>query len=166
MRRHRARTIRSSAALACLLLLGSCSYTYELLATVINGRLAFVVDPTSRKTPTCINAIDVVAHDEARAREAPGDDPSLIGSGTFWSERVGFDCVDQFPILYGALLKGRPRLTDQQRGSVAAKPLRIGVIYDVIVVTGATGYGGGAFRILPDRRVVNVRPPRTSDSDT
>ncbi|WP_267134666.1 hypothetical protein [Sphingomonas sp. So64.6b] len=37
MRHPREMIIRSSTALACLLLLSSCSYSYELLATVINA---------------------------------------------------------------------------------------------------------------------------------
>lgn len=149
---------RSSLGLACLLLLGGCSYTYKVLATVIGGRLAFVVDPEFWHSPSCLNAVWVTADGEARAKAAPGDNVSLIGSGTFWHEKVGHDCVDQFPILYGKRLTGPVLPPDRQTGSVAAKALRIGVTYEITTTTGATGYGGGAFRILPNRHVVNVGP--------
>jgi hypothetical protein len=39
--------------------------------------------------------------------------------------------------------------------AVEAKPLHVGVVYEVTTTTGATGYGGGWFRITADRRVEN-----------
>lgn len=44
---------------------------------------------------------------------------------------------------------------------VEAKPLHVGVVYELFTTSGATGYGGGWFRITPDRRVENWRADPT-----
>lgn len=139
--------------------LGSCSYTYDLKAVVVGGRLAFVVDPKSRHDAFCINAIDVIASGGVRAKAARGDDASRVRYGTFWHERLDYKCTDEFPIFYGQRLKGKQGPSDQAIETVAAKPLNIGVVYEVTTTTGATGYGGGAFKLLPDRTVINVPTP-------
>ena len=145
--------------------LSSCSYTYDIKAVVIGGRLAFIVDPNSRQSASCINQIDVIATGDARARPALGDDVSRVRYGTYWHERLDNDCVDEFPILYGQRFKGKPMPLGQAAETVAAKPLRAGVIYEVATTTGNGGYGGGAFKIMPDRTVVNVSPPPLADPD-
>ncbi len=148
------------------LALGSCSYVYDVKAGVIGGRLAFIVDPKSRNDASCFNQIDVIASGDARAKAVPGDDVSRVGHGTFWHQRLDHDCIDEFPIFYGQSLKGKPSPLGQKIETVAAKPLKIGVVYEVTTTTGATGYGGGAFKILPNRTVVNVTPPPlTSPND-
>jgi len=139
--------------------LGSCSYAYHLTAVVIGGRVAFVVDPASRHDASCINQIDVIAAGGARAKPAPSDDVSRVQYGTFWHQSLDYDCVDEFPIFYGQRLKGKPNPLGQAIEAVSAKPLKIGVVYEVTTTTGATGYGGGAFKILPDHTVINVPPP-------
>ena len=139
--------------------LGSCSYTYDLKAMVIGGRLAFVVDPKSPRDASCLNEISVIASGEEKAKAAPGDDVSRVGYGTFWYERLGYDRADGFPILYGQRFKGKRAPLGQVIEVVAAKPLRVGIVYEVTTTTGAGGYGGGAFKILPDRTVLNVPSP-------
>ncbi len=141
----------------------SCSYGYDVRAVVIGGRLAFVVDPKSRHDASCINAIDVIASGGVAARAAPGDDASRVRYGTFWHERLDYDCLDEFPVFYGQQFKGARRPLGQAIENVAAKPLKIGVVYEVTTTTGATGYGNGAFKILPDRTVVNVPLPALTD---
>ena len=136
--------------------LGSCSYTYDLKAVFIRGRLAFIVDPKSRRDAPCINAIEVIASGKVRAKAAPGDEVMRVGYGTFWYERLEYDCVDEFPIFYGQRFKGKRISSGKESGVVAAKPLKIGVVYEVTTTTGATGYGGGAFKMLNDRTVINV----------
>lgn len=145
-------------ALALPFALTGCSYTYDILAVVIDGHLSFVVDPKSAQEVSCLNQIDVIADDDVHAQPEAGDDLSRIEYGTFWHQRLVYDCVDQFPVRYGQPFKGKPNPLSQGPDNVAAKPLRIGVVYEVTTVTGATGYGSGAFKILPDRRVVNVSP--------
>jgi len=130
-----------------------------LTAVVIGGRVAFVVDPASRHDASCINQIDVIAAGGARAKPAPSDDVSRVQYGTFWHQSLDYDCVDEFPIFYGQRLKGKPNPLGQAIEAVSAKPLKIGVVYEVTTTTGATGYGGGAFKILPDHTVINVPPP-------
>ncbi|OHC97097.1 MAG: hypothetical protein A3H25_09335 [Sphingomonadales bacterium RIFCSPLOWO2_12_FULL_63_15] len=141
-------------ALVLALGLSGCSYIYDIKAVAIGGRVAFIVDPRSRHGADCITQIDVIAKGGARAKPSPGDDIERVGYGTFWHQRFGIECVDEFPIIYGQTLKGTPDPLDQ--GPVSAKHLRIGVVYEVSTTTGATGYGGGAFRLTPDRHIENL----------
>jgi hypothetical protein len=139
------------------LLLSGCSYSYELIAKVIDGRIAFVVDPKSGHQPGCINEIEVQTDDAVHASPAPGDDRDRIGYGTFWFEVAGYECATEFPVFYGAPLKGGPPESGKEDlGMVKPKPLKVGVVYHVNTTTGATGYGGGAFRIRADGIVENV----------
>lgn len=144
--------------------LGSCSYAYDVKAVVVGGRLAFVVDPKSRHDASCLNAIDVIASGGARATAVPGDDVSRVRYGTFWHERLDSACADEFPIFYGQAFKGERSSLGQRIEVVAAKPLKIGVVYEVTTTTGATGYGSGAFKILSDRTVVNLPAPALADA--
>lgn len=149
--------------LALPLVLAGCSYSYAVKAVAIGGRLAFVVDPKSNHPPSCFNAVEVVAHGGVKAKASPGDDASRVRYGTFWNQRLDYGCVDEFPLLYGQRFKGKPNPLGQGPDIVAAKPLKIGVIYEVSTTSGATGYGSGAFKILPDHRIVNVPPPAMLD---
>lgn len=159
------RRLALSIPLAALAL-GSCSYSYDLKAVVIGGKLAFVVDPNSRHDPSCINQIDVIASGGEQAKPTARDDASRVRYGTFWYERLEYDCVDKFPIFYGQKLKGKPRPLGQARETVSAKPLRPGVVYEVST-SGAGGYGGGAFKILANRTVLNVpQPPMAAADDS
>lgn len=150
--------------LAMPLALAGCSYSYDLKAVVIGGRLAFVVDSGSNHAPSCFNAVEVIAQGGVRAKASPGDDTSRVQYGTFWNQRLDYGCVDEFPLFYGQYLMGKPNTLGQGPDSVAAKPLRVGVIYEVFTTSGATGYGSGAFKILPDHRVVNVSSPSMIDA--
>ena len=153
--------------------LGSCSYSYELLAVVMGGRLAFVVDSSSSKEPECMNGITVSTDngETATAKAAPGDNEKLVANGVFWWTSLEPKCENPFPVFYGQKLKGRRLIYDedsivaQSRGEasslVEAKPLHVGVVYEVSTTSGATGYGAGWFRVTPDRRVENWRADPT-----
>ena len=147
------------------LTLGACSYAYDVQAVVINGRLAFVADPHSQSNASCFNEVDVVADRAARTNAYVGDDLSRVSYGTYWHQRLAYDCVDKFPIFYGQSFKGKALSDDSGTDVVTAKPLRMGVVYEISTVSGATGYGSGAFKILPDHRVINVPPPSMLDME-
>lgn len=159
-------TFRTVGIAVAAFALGSCSYSYDLLAVVIGGRLAFIVDPSSSKEPECMNGIMVSTEkgETATAKAAPGDDEQLVANGVFWRKSFEADCENHFPIFYGQALKGQQLVYDgrvpgaapgEMSSVVEAKPLHVGVVYEVTTTSGATGYGGGWFRITPDRRVEN-----------
>lgn len=91
-----------------LLLLGGCSYAYDILATMIDGRLTFIVDPNSRAEPSsCLTRITVVAQDrQVRSEAEPGDNAQLVNAGVVWWNSVGYDCKTRFPVVYGVPLAG------------------------------------------------------------
>jgi hypothetical protein len=143
--------------IASILFLGGCSYAYDIEAAIIDGRLTFIVDPTSRPKPSCLTRIEVSAEDrQSRAEAEPGDNVQLVDGGVVWSNSVGYDCQTSFPIAYGVALRGEPRDPTQEGREVAAKQLIPGVIYEVSATAGATGYGGGRFRLTADGRVENL----------
>ena len=53
---------------------------------------------------------------------------------------------------YGQSLEGQPFFNP----GVAAKPLRIGVVYSVNTEGSGSGYGSGRFRIRADRTIENL----------
>ena len=124
------------------MLLGGCSYSYEVLAVARGGQIAFIVDPKSSSSPSCIRRIEVYGDGE----RAP-----------VWRESVDYedDCANEFPVAYGTRFKGRHQ---QEWPTISAQPLRPGVVYEVSTATGATGYGGGRFVIKADGRVENLKP--------
>lgn len=146
------------AAIASVLLLGGCSYAYDILATMIDGRLTFIVDPNSRTKPSsCLTTIIVSAQDRERRVEAdPGDDAELVNAGVVWWNSVGYDCRTRFPVTYGVPLAGEPTSAEQAGHEVEAKQLAPGVIYEVTATAGATGYGGGRFRLTGNGTVENL----------
>ena len=152
--------IRPIFALICIVALGGCSYSYDLLAVVIQGRLAFIVDPHSRSGADCINSIYVGTDSAARASPTAGDDRGLVANGVFWWKDYAVDaCLNPFPILYGQHLIGQPFVYSSGSGGVEAKPLKVGVIYEVGTSGSGSGHGSGRFRILPNHRIENL-PPR------
>lgn len=139
--------------LVCLLGLSGCSYGFDVRAVMIEGRLAFVADGATRGQAKCVSHIQVLPEDYPAGRD--GESTEAWAERAYaWNDYGGYDCDDRFPIFYGAPLKGQ----DEARWrDVVAKPLRVGVTYDVSAVAGATGYGGGQFRLLPDGGVENLR---------
>ncbi|MDI1295760.1 MAG: hypothetical protein PSY12_07720 [bacterium] len=139
-------------------LLTGCSYVYDLKAIVIGGRLAFIVSPSSLRGADCIRGIDVSADAEVRATPAVGDDQKLVKNGSFWTQTTVVEaCLNPFPIIYGTSLRGEPFVHNGQPiGVVRAKPLQVGVVYQVQTSSSGSGYGGGRFRILPNRHVENL----------
>lgn len=123
-------------AVAGLILLGSCSYTFDIEARMIDGKVTFVVAPDSRSKPgnSCVGTI-MVADDE----------------GIVWQDHVGQPCATRFPVVYGLPLRGvaDPEFADLKTGP---RPLRTGVVYDVMANVGI-GYGEGRFRLTEDGRV-------------
>lgn len=149
-------------------LLGSCDHfhEYRVLAVAINGRLAFIVDPASSDQETCVEGVDVSTDkgERARAKSAPGDDEQLVANGVFWWKHLERDCDDHFPLFYGQQLKGRrlvytvsvPGARAGDASSVVeAKPLHVGVVYEVHTSSGMLRDGTGWFRIAPEGHIEN-----------
>ena len=140
-------------------LLSGCSYVYDLLAVARNGELTFIVSDQSPSDPSCFHQIEVVSADRIAVDPAPGDDPIRAGYGTVWRDQVerkvgwGVDCENQFPFAYGRNLKGNQRV---DHGLVEPKPLARNTVYEILTVSGATGYGGGRFLIHDDGRIENL----------
>jgi hypothetical protein len=137
--------LRAFIALLIGFVLTGCSYDYTVNAVVLDGRLAFVVAPTSRQSPDCYRQV-TVRNDQA----------------TLWQETVADDdaCENRFPIFYGAALNGRPMLDASGRvpewaTSRRSRPLQRGVWYEINATSGSTGYGRGRFRISAEGRVEN-----------
>ena len=148
--------LRTAAPILCMLALSGCSYSYEVQARVLDGRLMFDANPQW--------GADCVRRVEVRAERDEGS----AGEEVVWEWSISHDdaCENRFPIAYGERLRGRPHVYDSggvpnemvgtPARSVAAKKLRTGVIYTVSTTTGATGYGCGRFRIGPNRQVQNL----------
>jgi hypothetical protein len=148
--------------------LGSCDHfrEYHVQAVVIHGRLAFIVDPASKDQESCLNEIHVSADKGERARASPvnGDDVKLVANGVFWWKDLKPHCDDHFPVFYGQPLKGSRLVYNgdvsgthrgQMSSVVEAKPLDVGVVYEVVTSSGILRAGHGWFRLTPDRHVEN-----------
>lgn len=150
---------RTVIVLVLLLALGSCSYSYDLLAVAIDGRLAFIVDQHSGYKPQCIDFIEVsVDKGGPLAHATAGDDEALIRNGGvyWWNSFEVSSCENRFPIFYAQRLTGPPfTYQDGERDSVEAKPLRIGAVYEVST-SGDGAYGSGWFRISRNGRIENL----------
>lgn len=149
---------RVAGAVIGVLTLAGCSYPYDLQAVVIHGRLAFIVDPGSQHKPNCFRSIHIETDEEARAAPTTGDDRKLIANGVFWWRDFAVDgCPNRFPILYGQPLSGKPfAYQDSTASAVQAKPLRIGVVYEVDTASSGSAYGSARFRIRADHTVENL----------
>lgn len=165
----RGNSIRYVLVLVAALTLGSCSYGYDILAVAINGRLAFVVDPRSSYKPDCIRSINVsVDRGGPIAHPGPGDDVALVRNGGvyWWKSTEVTSCENPFPIFYGQQIKGPPFIYNNGPSSVEAKPLRVGVLYEV-EMDGAGASAMGWFRIDKRGHIENLRedptPPITNE---
>ena len=137
--------MRAFLALLTVFVLTGCSYDYTVNAVMLDGRVAFVVAPTSRKNPDCYRQVTI--RDE---------------QATLWQETVDYDdaCENRFPIFYGAALNGRPMLdasggVPEWAAKVPARPLQRGIWYEISITSAATGYGRGRFRISTEGRIEN-----------
>ena len=161
----RDRSLRLVAISLGAFALGSCSYAYDLLAVVIDGRLAFIVDPSSDRKADCIGSIHVsVDKGGPIARAEEGDDEALVQNGGvyWWKSTEVSSCENSFPIFYGQQIEGAPFIYDEGRPiSVEAKPLRIGMVYEVTTTGSGSGSGEGRFRIDRNGRVENLRDDLT-----
>jgi hypothetical protein len=107
---------------------------------------ASTISPRTRKSGLgsqrrcCLRLIEVSAEDEKEAS---------------WRESVDSsdDCVNKFPVAYGSRLLGRHQPDTKE---ITAKPLRRGIVYEVITTSGATGYGSGRFIVHANGKVENL----------
>jgi len=85
----------------------------------------------------------------------------MVANGVYWWKDYSVDsCPNHFPIFYGQKLEGTPTAYDgQPSSSVDAKPLKLGVTYNVFM-QGDGANGTGRFRIRADRTAENL-PPET-----
>ena len=128
--------------------LGSCSYSYDVIAAVRNGQIVIDVGSASSHHPACLRRVEVSAEQ---------------GNNVAWLESVSYhdDCANKFPLPYGHRLGGKH---EPDSGEVAAKPLRRDTVYELTTTTGATGYGGGRFIVHADGRLENL-PPKLLPSE-
>jgi hypothetical protein len=86
-----------------------------------------------------------------------GDDRRLVLNGGvyWWKSSEVTSCANRFPIFYGQQIEGPPFIYGDGASSVEAKPLRIGVVYEVST-SGDGAYGSGWFRINKGGRVENL----------
>lgn len=130
--------------------LSGCSYSIDLLVTVIEGKVAFAAADDSFD---CIENIIVTAVDGWVPEPSPGDDVALVRNGrAYWyTDNSVLDCSTKFPIIYG-------QQVGQSRPSVSPKQLRVGITYKV-TTSGGGAYGHASFRINPDRTLVMLPAP-------
>lgn len=121
-----------------------CSYTYEVEARVIDGRLAFLSPAGGDQ---CMSSVSVTTEQKIPPIASTGPGP-ISNASELWSVNYPMSCGITFPILYGGSSAGAKEL-------VRARPLRIGIVYE-ISTRGDGGYGSGRFRITPQRRVENL----------
>lgn len=142
------------AVSACSLALGSCSYSIDVIATVIGGKVAFT---TTDDDFDCIENITVLAEDGVAPKASPGDDIRLVkNAAAYWyTDNPVTACSAMFPVVYGQKVGNKPP-------AVAPKELRVNVIYEV-TTQGDGAYGGGRFRIQPNHRIENLPFPRARD---
>ena len=139
------RPTKIGATTLLLLCLCSCSYSYDVVASVENGQIVFRSISKHSNAPDCIRRIEVYSIGERK---------------TVWRDSVdyGDDCANEFPVTYGAPLRGKKQ---PEWPTIPATPLRRGLEYEVSTTTGATGYGGGRFHLDDSDSVVNdpIGPP-------
>ena len=147
------RFVRTLAALLAPAFLGSCSYSFDVVALVRDGRLMFVPGPDRDSRNICVRGVDVQATGSVRATAEAGDRLEQVRQGVFWSESLDWSApCSPFPLVYGRL--GSRAATDS--AGVSAKPLVKGVPYDVSISGDGGGHGGGCF-VLHERGVANLR---------
>jgi hypothetical protein len=139
------------------LLLGSCSYSIDIFAVAIGGKLAFV---SSDSRFECIANIMITAEDGPAAKPDRGDDVLLVRNSTYWwTSSPVTPCSSKFPVFYG-------QLVDRSKPAVSPKKLKMGIVYQV-TTQGGGAYGGGRFRIGRNRQVENLpSPPPQSGMET
>ena len=139
--------LRNATILPLAVVLGSCSYLYDVVAVLQDGRVAFAVAPDSRQQPECLRRVEVVAEEQSQ---------------TVWRESVSHEdaCANRFPLVYGQRLSGQ----HQQGGSPDTSPqsLQRGIVYEIVTTSGSTGYGGGRFVIRADGGIENLPYPAPS----
>jgi hypothetical protein len=149
--------LRTVVAVSLILTLTGCSSVYDIRAVVLGGRLAFVPAETDLwGEPDCIYSITVAAINGPPATPASGDRAGMVANGVYCYKVFDVSsCENPFPVFYGTELTGPPfREVDEY--PVAAKPLRIGVVYEVAAGSQGSAYGGGKFMITDERKVVNL----------
>lgn len=152
-------TARTISALIFAFILSSCSSVYDLRATLIDGKIAFVPENTDRwgnPDPDCFYSISVSIVDGPPAKPKEGESDGLVGNGVFWNKTFAVtSCDNSFPITYGAELRGPPFRKDYET-QVEAKPLLPGFTYEVSASSKGSAYGGGKFRLTEQGTVENL----------
>ncbi|MET4132550.1 hypothetical protein ABIE62_001685 [Porphyrobacter sp. MBR-155] len=148
---------RTTAALILILALSGCSSVYDVRAVVIDGKVAFVpTDTDIWGEPDCIYSISVSAADGPSTNPEEGDSLGMVENGMYWHESFAVtSCENPFPVVYGEPLKGPP-FRENDEYAVKAKPLRVGVVYEVTTVSEGSASGVGKFMVTEQRRVVNL----------
>lgn len=124
-----------------------CSYTFQVLAEVQDGRLAFVLAPGSRlHGDKCVKSVHVAAA-ASTSNAGRGMPVWSVSDSTAGAER----CPFRLPLVYGARSASPTQVVD-----TPAQPLMRGVVYEISLRASNSGSGGGAFLITPDGRVRNV----------
>ncbi|MDQ4086807.1 MAG: hypothetical protein M3177_02145 [Pseudomonadota bacterium] len=147
--------MRKVIALVLLLpLLHGCSYIYPVWATLIDGRLAFESGDSRHQCFTNIRVTPVGPVEPNPAIEAienpiERDHAAARARDAWMTDAIAtYECRGRFPVLYGAPMPG---IT-----VVPAKPLRIGLPYEVSVYGPRGASGAGCFRINADGRPENL----------
>lgn len=142
-----------------LLLVGSCSRTFEITPKMIDGQLTFIDERTPDR---CVSSVMVMkmasdaapdeSHDRWRART------------TAWVDYGGYGCDDRLPLVYGQALRGNAEGSSESE--VAPALLEVGEVYVVAVGSGATAMGSANFRMLADGRVEELPRAGLTGEDT
>jgi hypothetical protein len=132
-----------------------CSYSYPIWATMVGGRLAF---ESGDRAYDCFTNIRVAARGpmvpdpaiDAIADPLKKGEAMERARAAWATDHVQtYECKADFPVVYGAPQPASATV-------VPAKPLRMGVPYEVSTF-GPKGAGGhGCFRINPDGRPENL----------
>lgn len=131
------------------LLLGGCSYAYDIVASIQGGKVTFRADADRPKLfapNACVTWFRVSKYDEQSQTE-----------NVVWSfeprnaRQTGNACVAEYPITYGVV-------PSAAREPVPAQPLRAGVRYE-IEARGPGIDGSGAFTLRQVLVLENLPAP-------
>lgn len=144
---------------ASLLLLGSCSRTFEITPTMVDGQLTFIDEQTPAR---CVSSVMVMKLASAQAPDEPYD--RWRARTTAWVDYGGYGCDDRLPLVYGRALRGNA--VDGPDSEIMPAPLEVGEIYVVAVGSGATAMASTNFRLLADGRVESLGGGSLAGEDT
>jgi hypothetical protein len=154
-----AMNVKATTALMFALILGGCSSSYDLRATIIDGKIAFVSegkDFWGNPEPDCFYSISVQIVDGPPATPAPGESVGTVRNGTYWNRTFAVtSCDNPFPVTYGAELQGPP-FRENYQYEVDAKPLLKGFTYEVSASSKGSAYGARRFMLTKQGTIKNL----------